>query len=69
MTSLATSQMLINGLSSRPSVVERRRDGLRSLLRRLAEIAQGDTARRSLAGLPPHLRRDIGLGDIDVLDL
>jgi len=69
MTSLAASQMLINGISSRPSNVEHRRDGIRSLLGRLADIARRDTARRSLAGLPPHLRRDIGLGDIDVLDL
>jgi hypothetical protein len=67
MTSLAATQMLINGLSSRPTAVERR-DGLRALLSRLAAIAQTETARRSLAGLPSHLRRDIGLGDINVLD-
>ena len=68
MTSLAATQMLINGLSSRSSIAERR-EGVRGLLGRLASIAQADTARRSLAGLPPHLRRDIGLGDIDILDL
>ena len=68
MTTLTASQLIIDGLSPRPSAIERR-DGLRGLLGRLASVVQADTARRSLAGLPPHLRRDIGLGDIDVLDL
>ena len=68
MTSIAATQMLINGISSRPSTVERR-DGVRALLRRIAAVAQADTARRALAHMPDHLRRDIGLGDIDVLDL
>lgn len=69
MTTLAASQMLINGISSRPSRVESRRDGLRALLGRMVAAVRADTARRSIAGLPPHLRRDIGLGDIDLLDL
>ena len=68
MTTLTASQFLVDGLSPRPSSFERR-DGLRALLGRLAALAQADTARRSVAGLPPYLRRDIGLGDIDVLDL
>ena len=68
MTTLTSSHVLVDGLSPRLPATERR-DGLRSLLRRLAAIAQLDTSRRTLAGLPPHLRRDIGLGDIDVLDL
>ena len=68
MTTLTASRFLVDGLSPRSSALERR-DGLRALLGRLAAAARADTARRSLAGLPPHLRRDIGLGDIDVLDL
>ncbi|EYD75677.1 hypothetical protein Rumeso_02764 [Rubellimicrobium mesophilum DSM 19309] len=68
MTTLTASRFLVDGLSPRPSAFERR-DGLRALLRRLAAIAQSDTARRSVADLPAHLRRDIGLGDIHVLDL
>ena len=68
MTTLTASHPIVDGLTPRPSAFERR-DGLRALLGRLVAIAQADTARRSLAGLPHHLRRDIGLGDIDILDL
>ncbi|HVG48011.1 MAG TPA: hypothetical protein VM899_07740 [Rubellimicrobium sp.] len=69
MTTLAASRMPTDGISSRPSMVDGRRDGLRALLGRMAAAVRADTARRSVAGLPLHLRRDIGLGDIDILDL
>ena len=68
MTTLTASRFLADGPAPRPSGHERR-DGLRALLGRLSAVAQADTARRPAAGLPLHLRRDIGLGDIDVLDL
>jgi uncharacterized protein YjiS (DUF1127 family) len=44
---------------------------IRALFARMAAAAQADTARRSVAGLPEHLLRDIGLtrGDLHVIDL
>ena len=68
MTTLTSSRLLVDGLSQRAAPQERRA-GLRALMGRLAAIAQADTARRSVLDLPAHLRRDIGLGDIDILDL
>lgn len=64
MTTLTASRLIVSGLDRRAPA--ERRPGL---LARLVAVARIDTARRSLADLPPHLRRDIGLGDIDVLDL
>ena len=68
MTTLTFSRLLIDGLSQREAPPERRA-GLRALLGRLVSVAQADTARRSVLDIPAHLRRDIGLGDIHVLDL
>jgi hypothetical protein len=68
MTTLTASRMLIDGLSPHAASQERRA-GLRAMLGRLAAVAQADTARRSITDLPSHLRRDIGLGEIDVFDL
>lgn len=68
MTTLTASERRSSALDRRA----RSRTGrLRALLDRMIAVAQADTARRSLTGMPDHLLRDLGLtrGDLDVIDL